>query len=72
MARAFAPWQSPGARIGKYAVAIAYRFHFDPRVTDEWTVAEFDRFAAQCDAMDQAEREQERQARTRAPSTRRR
>ena len=71
MARALGPWAHPARRIERYAVVIAYRFHFDPRVQDEWTIAEFDRFAAQCDAMDKAEREQQRSAQGRRLTGRR-
>lgn len=67
-----APWAHPGRRIDRYQVVIAYRFHFDPRVMDEWTVPEFDRFAMQCDAMDAEDAKQQRAAERRAGGTRRR
>lgn len=44
-------------------MAIGHHFHFDPRVVDEWTITEFDSFAAQCDQFEQDARKQERENR---------
>lgn len=46
----------------KYRIAIAYRFHFDPRQVDEWTCQEFDEIAAMVDEISREEDKQRRQA----------
>lgn len=67
----FGPWTHPAQRIARYAVVIAYRFHFDPRVIDEWTLNEFDAFARQCDEFDKQDRKSERESRQMSSSRRR-
>jgi hypothetical protein len=53
-------WSDPQRRIDRYSVLIGYRFHFDPRVIDEWTIGEFDQFALLCDQFDQQDQAQAR------------
>jgi hypothetical protein len=55
--------------VARYRIAIAYRFHFDPRQIDEWTCNEFDHFARACDEI---EKENERQRREAEAASRRR
>ena len=58
-------WDKPSARVARYLVPIGYHFHFTPRQIDEFTVSEFDTYAATCDEIAQQNERAQREANSR-------